>query len=218
MKVVDNKGHMRTTPENLLKGQAGVYQVASQLCLRGFNPHFPAVDVGADLVIDAGVRIQVKSTHLRFQSPYPNGAYWFKLGTTRIEKRRQVWRNVKFSEFCDFVVFWGIDQNRFWVIPAPELDDHQCLVLGPDTWYRDLDAAKLREMADSGMTQSEIAKAVGTTQITISRRLRGQYTISQKTFGQTARRHENDWELIHSYIGLLRGAPELSQQSQGERI
>jgi ribosomal protein L13 len=70
---------MRKLPENLAQGKAGEHSVAAQLLLRGHNPFFPAVDIGADLVIESGIKIQVKTAHLRFQkSCYQQGAYWFK--------------------------------------------------------------------------------------------------------------------------------------------
>lgn len=112
-----------------LKGQAGVYAVASQLCLRGHIPFFPAVDQGVDLVIGNGIRIQVKCAHL-IQSKhglkggkgyYIGGAYGFNL-------RRGVWdkstnrtsrREIRSYEgVADFFVLWGIDEDRFWIVPT----------------------------------------------------------------------------------------------------
>src|SRR5437867_747185 len=123
-------------PQNLLQGQAGVYQVASQLCLRGYNPMFPCVDHGADLVLEGGVRLQVKAGKLRYSKVYPQGAYWFHIERSRLINRRQI--GVKIDDWtviCDFAVFWGIDENRFWIVPAPELNGHVCLVLGPKLAY-----------------------------------------------------------------------------------
>lgn len=136
---------MKKAPKNLLDGQAGVYQVASQLCSRGFNPHFPAVDIGADLVIDAGIRIQVKTTHLKTSTQYPNGVYWFGLHKTVIKKRMQVCENRLFSPDCDFVVLWGIEQNKFWVVPAAVLDSVQVLAIRPDPLFKDCLSVTMRQ-------------------------------------------------------------------------
>lgn len=63
---------MRKLPENLAQGQAGVYTVAAQLLLRGHNPCLPAVDIGADIVLDSGVKVQVKSALTREVRSYEN--------------------------------------------------------------------------------------------------------------------------------------------------
>jgi hypothetical protein len=196
----------RITPANLLQGQAGVYQVASQLCLRGFNPHFPAVDIGADLVVDGGIRIQIKAAHLRLDKVYPQGAYWFKLGRTAIRHRTQVWEAVNFTDFCDFAVFWGIEQTRFWIVPASALDGHQCLVLGPVSTYCDIDIEAVKRMQSDGLRQEDIGNALGVSQMTISRRTRGLFTKPLRTLRMTIDQYENRWDLIQGYLDSLHQA------------
>jgi len=118
-------------------GQAGVYQVASQLLLRGVNVYFPAVDSGVDLVTDSGIRIQVKMTHLarrarRDQQIYAGGAYWFHFMQRKVVKGGKGLMTVRGRDFaseCDLVVLWGVDHNRFWIVPACELAECQCTVL-----------------------------------------------------------------------------------------
>lgn len=107
----------------MLQGQAGVWQVASQLAMRGHVPCFPGVDFGCDLVLDNGLRIQVKCATLRVihGQNYPEGAYGFQL-------RRSAWfSNEKkakrsslhpYSEVADFFVLWGIDEDRFFIVPT----------------------------------------------------------------------------------------------------
>jgi hypothetical protein len=122
------------------QGQAGAYQVASQLLLRGVNVFFPAVDVGADLLTGSGVRVQVKSTYLscRRGADFPAGAYWFHFYKQVLDHGRRRNAPRDFVAECDVVVLWGIDHNKFWVVPAFELTDCQCLVLGetPNRSYR----------------------------------------------------------------------------------
>lgn len=197
---------MRHAPLNLLHGQAGVYRVASKLCLMGLNPYFAAVDTGTDILVE-GCRVQVKSAHLSQRGPYPNGAYWFKLGRTTIRKRRQVWENVTFSNFCDFVVFWGIDHDRMWVVPASDVDNAQCVVVGPELGYRDIDMVQLRDMASSGMNKTQIASALGVSPTTVSRRLAGLYTEpdTSRTLCQRVRNCENRWDLIELFIQAKSG-------------
>lgn len=195
----------RKAPQNLLQGQAGVYRVASVLCLQGLNPFFPAVDHGVDILADGLIRIQVKSAHLRTDRVYPQGAYWFKLGRTAIREKRQVWEQVGFTEFCDFVVFWGIEQDRFWITPAAALTNHQCLVLGPDVWHRNIDVESTSELLASGMLQSEVAESLNVSQSTVSRHVRGIHAVSRRSLGATVKGYESQWDLIHGYLSSLKG-------------
>ncbi len=111
-----------------LKGQAGVYAVASRLCLLGHVPFFPGVDQGVDLVIENGLRLQVKVASLTYpqcgkgpNKNYLGGAYGFNL-------RRGVWEKEgnrmsrkdsrRYDDVADFFVLWGMDENRFWIVPT----------------------------------------------------------------------------------------------------
>lgn len=193
-----------------IQGQAGVYRVASELMLRGFNPKFPAVDCGADLEIEGGIRIQVKAAHLRTQgyAAYPQGAYWFKLARGPVAHGNHGVRPRSpriFSRDCEFVVFWGIEQHRFWIVPAPILDGRHLVVLGPDTWWVDVDVNQIKEMSNSGMTQTDIAKSLGTTRATVDRRLRGMYAQPSEARALThkVRDCEGKWDLIESAVDIM---------------
>lgn len=107
-----------------LVGQAGVWATASQLAIRGINPSFPGVDDGYDLILDTGIKIQVKSAHLIFQNArmYKQGVYSFDLRrptfdpTKKSKQSSSVYR--RYSDVADFFVLWGIDEDRFWIIPT----------------------------------------------------------------------------------------------------
>ena len=107
-----------------LQGQAAVWQVASQLALRGHNVYFPGLDEGCDLLMDNGLRLQIKSATL--QSPkgapnYRNGAYCFALrrGAWLPDKKRYERTTLRsYSEVADVFVLWGIDENRFFIVPT----------------------------------------------------------------------------------------------------
>lgn len=127
----------RDAKRGILLGQSGVYAVASRLCLLGHNVYFPAADDGVDLVLDNGVRLQVKVAHLTYPicghrpeagarggsglGNYLGGCYIFGL-------RRGSWcqedgeyskkYNRRYDEIADFFVLWGIDENRFWIVPT----------------------------------------------------------------------------------------------------
>jgi len=189
-------------PRNLLQGQAGVYRVASMLCLRGLNPHFPAVDIGADLIVDGGLRIQVKSANLRTDKVYPNGAYWFRLGKPKPVKGQITWVTVDFDKICEFVVFWGITEDRFWIVPSLTLRDHQCLVLGPKVGYPLTDMATVSKMLGDGATAKEIAKAVGVSERTVHRLLNNE-TQNKREFAHLVRPCEDRWDHIDSCVNAL---------------
>ena len=195
-----------------LQGQAGVYRVASELLLRGFNPQFPAVDCGYDLSVEGGVRVQVKSGHLRMNSKvYPQGAYWFKLtrgpvaqGNHRVRRRAPR----VFSQECDFVVFWGIEQQRFWIVPSAVLDNKSLVVLGPDIGWKSGELEEIRRLHGEGLRQEDIAERLGMSQMTVSRRLRGLFTepCESRSLTYQVRQGEGRWDLIESYVDLLTGA------------
>lgn len=120
-----------------MQGQAAVHRVVSELMFRGMRTALPCVDDrGVDILVLPSIRIQVKSAYLRHNvRVYPQGAYWFKFvhgaivtGNNTIKRRgpRQ------FSEECDFVILHGIDQGRFWIVPAHVLDGKTLCVVGPD--------------------------------------------------------------------------------------
>lgn len=122
----------KATPLNLALGQAGVYRVASELLMRGINIYFPGVDVGVDLVTEHGLRVQVKATQLAFipsmkRSGYKFSLSWQAYGSTF--KRR--WRLRSLRTELDFLVFWCVDENRFFIVPSHSLEKASGVVLFP---------------------------------------------------------------------------------------
>lgn len=87
---------------------------------------FPPVDVGADLIIDSGLRLQVKTAKLTYpvagRPPYNNylgGAYGFCVRRGAYENKH--WNGkakIGYADVADFFVLWGIDENRFWIVPT----------------------------------------------------------------------------------------------------
>ena len=200
---------MRSLPENLAKGQAGVYAVAAQLLLRGITPCFPAVDIGADIVTHEGVRIQVKAGSFRHvERVYPEGAYWFKLSTRAVVKGSAVIKRIPrvFSEECEFVVLWGIDHNRFWIVPAPVLDGRQLVILGPEGRWIDADEDAVCIDARA-MPLRSVAKAHGLSLGTVHRIVNGRKPSEKTTLTNTVRGYEGKWEQIDACIDLLRQTP-----------
>lgn len=109
---------------NQLQGQAGVWAVASQLALRGHVPCFPGVDYGFDLVMDNGLRLQVKTSSLRTHPGYPSGAYAFDFRQSFRQhslKRNSTRYYRDYSKIADFAILWGVDENRFWIVPCCDI-------------------------------------------------------------------------------------------------
>ena len=197
----------------VLTGKAGEYAVAAQLMIRGVVPFFPAVDRGVDLMAENGCRIQVKSVH-RCTTPITlrknlEGVYRFafKRGVYRASSERGTIKEVryvparKFSEYCDIVALWGIDQNRFWIVPSNLLDGIQGIDLGQ---YRDRafskDVPAMREMVSLGYSQEEIGKHFGISGAAVCVRLKRAGTEVNVT-KQTAaiRACENAWDHIINF-------------------
>lgn len=198
---------MEQAPQSLLVGQAGVWRVASMLALRGTNPHFPGVDHGYDLVTDRGCRIQVKAASLRKNSAYPDGAYWFKFwqatilsGMSNVRERGAK----DYSECSDVVVLWGIDEDRFWLLPSSVLAKTQCLTVGPKGFYQRDEFAEAKKLRAEGLSQQEIGDRLGISQAAVSYQLRGgRKTLPTETMSAKARANENRWEIITDFVSTV---------------
>lgn len=191
----------------LLTGQAGVWQVASQLALRGLHPHFPGVDFGYDLLVDRGIRIQVKSARLRKQrTVYPDGAYWFKFWRTPVATRTAVrFRGAyDYSKVSDFVILWGIDEHRFWVVPSLLLAKTQCFIVGPQGFYKRQEFVQTKNLAAMGLSTPEIAARLGLTRQAVHYHLRGgRKRLPKRTVSAQVRECEDRWDLITGAVATL---------------
>ncbi len=188
-------------------GRAGEYMVAANILLRGGCVAWPATDDGYDLIGPNGCRVQVKSAHIRatpsIANAYPEGVYSFTLirssGTRKSARRK--FETSKFSERCDVVVLWGIEQNRFWVTPAHVVDNVYGLYLGPNSDRAfEKDVPKMLEMLKEGMTQGEIGRRFGVCASSISTRLsRAGTPMHSMTASHKVRQCENAWEYITEF-------------------
>jgi hypothetical protein len=89
-----------------IKAKAAEYAVASKLLLLGHN----------------GIRLQVKCSHLRVHSKnfqFPGYLFNLQRGAwDSLSKRYRKTAIRPYSEVADFFVLWGIDENRFFILPA----------------------------------------------------------------------------------------------------
>lgn len=196
-----------------LVGKAGEYAVASQMLLRQLVTFFPAVDTGVDLIAENGCRIQVKTSRkcVTYKTLKKNseGVYRFKFPKVRYRNtstRSFVGLGTKtsvkpFHEFCDVVVLWGVEENRFWIVPARMLEGVTKVDLGPDNSRGfSKDVPEMRAMLAAGNTQDEVAKHFGISQAAVSIRLKREGSkifISKRT--AAVRACENAWDHILNY-------------------
>jgi hypothetical protein len=112
--------------------------VLAELLVRDVNAYLPVVDVGVDILTMRGTRIQVKTTKLRRRktaSGYGQGPSYFFASAVKFrgspERRRREYRFRQYVNEVDFVVYWGVDEDRFWILPASLADRTKCIVLQP---------------------------------------------------------------------------------------
>ena len=89
-------------------GLAGEFRVMSELLLRGHNPAKSYLEDGADIILENGIKVEVKSAHRLPQKRAR--AYLFDL-------RRGHHHSTNNLGWCDYVICWCIDDNIFYVIP-----------------------------------------------------------------------------------------------------
>lgn len=94
-------------------GVAGEFRAMSELFLRGHNPAKSYLEDGADLILENGAKIEVKSSHRgkklrKSGGKTPQYIFTFQGGR---QKRQDLSK-------IDFVICWCIDDDLFYVIPA----------------------------------------------------------------------------------------------------
>lgn len=129
---------MKKAFQRHLNGLAAVFAICEQLARRGHTPFIPSHDFGIDLMLDNGLKIQVKSSTCWRKATINAVGYQFDLrGSVR-------WINGKaeshssdasrYVEICDFFILMAVDERRFFVVPTsklggtciwfPKRDDH----------------------------------------------------------------------------------------------
>ena len=189
----------------IAQGQAGVYQVLAELILRGFRPYLPASDIGVDILLEQGIRIQVKttmrpSTHHRLR----DGTFLFSLAPARQVGPNNTVKLVParvFSGTCDFVVMWAIEPNRFWIVPSAVLDGRHTATISPVRQWRDFDKAQVETMKAQGLSISEIARQLGVAPRTVTRRQTTFQSLKRKDANLQS--YEDRWDLITQALAML---------------
>lgn len=185
-------------------GEAGVLRVMSELILRGHAPYKPAVDDhGVDLMLGSGVRLQVKTATLRThrktnqnrrKNEFLSTGYYLSLGWCQAGRvHTPVRRKRMYSEECDYFIIWGIDENRFWIVPSFVLDNRTCLVLGPRTKASE---QQILDLAKQGLGLNEIADRLGVCPVTVWKQKNGTRG-KMGAFTNAVRTCENRWDFLN---------------------
>ena len=212
---------MRDALQNHLTGKAGEHAVAAQLMIRGVQVWFPACDYGVDLMTGSGCRIQVKSAHFssspRMVKQHGEAAYVFPLPHTKrlalTNDKSEIRQRPPMSSVCDIVVFWGIDQNRFWISPSYLCDDRQVYVLGRKNPPRFVGSIQdLEEMKRLGYSRAEIARKYNIDACSIGMIMNRPGFEKQNPSGVSlVRECENAWDYIVNFEkGQAQAAPGLT--------
>ena len=200
-------------------GKAGEYAVAAQLLIRGINVHFPAVDDGVDLIAGDNIRIQIKTSR---KAVIPKGrsgtaAYHFNVassyyvkGSLVCTKRKRDW-----SKVVDFFVFWGIDENRFWVAPSVLLQKAQSgIQLGVKPTYFILNQQEIIALVRTGLDQRTVAARLGVSEMSVSRAVRGIAPTSKPSAAHEINQRENAWHEIIAAVGLVNAVNDSETASE----
>lgn len=193
-------------------GKAAEYRVASELLLRGITPSFPAVDMGCDIILEHGIRIQVKCCQARRTRGHSKQACYFIAPSKRIRHKNQ--RVVDFhdrvmSDECDFVIAWGIEENRFWIIPAHLLDGKRDVSLGPECYFKTTDLKRIIDLRQQGRSYTQIAKELDVSQTMVWALATGKRDGSDRYPElREIRACENRWDLLTQHIADLQVQPQ----------
>lgn len=185
-------------------GKAGEMAVASQLLLRGLNVHFPIVDNGVDIVTSNGIRIQVKSAR-RGRSNRANRSfgYIFNIAFSKWDSgQKKFYKESHSHQKVDFYVFWGSDENRFWVVPAPLLKTNMVRIVEDSNRYS-VDYAAITALVDTGLDQRTVALKLGISEMSVSRAANGKFPKTKPGVCQEILKREGAWHEIISAVGLV---------------
>jgi hypothetical protein len=192
---------MRDARLAALTGKAGEHMVASQLLIHGVVPSWPAVDTGCDLFTDSGCRLQVRCAHLYANKSY-GPVYFFPLPKKRrmpnSDRTTKLVDRKSFAHVCDYVVFWGIEQNRFWIVPSALCDEVTGVELGLEPKYKRFTGSlkDMREMHSLGYSAYKIAKYYGIQQTSVRQFLATDRDTVDETTVSRMRLCENRWDYI----------------------
>jgi hypothetical protein len=206
---------------NIAIGQGGVYRVVSELIFRGHAPYIPvADDHGVDVLLPTGIRIQVKTARLHTRKGRHKygvtemSGYWLSLGWTQSGRvHTPIRRKLKYSDECDYFVIFGVDEQRFWIVPSFIMDNKTCLFLGPKP-KPSSEAVQAHLASGKGVLQT--AAELGISRGTVWYRKRGD--IKRGGWTRAVRMCEGRWDLLNvpsaDWMKESEGEQEVQQLEQ----
>ena len=102
-------------------GIAGELRVMSELILKGYNPAKSYIDDGIDIILQDGIKIQVKTSIRKAKENSKTLGYRFQVRKGNLKKV------VDPSTYVDFLICWGVADNIFWIIPAKNIGKRSCI-------------------------------------------------------------------------------------------
>lgn len=102
-------------------GLAGEFRVMSELLLRGHNPAKSYLEDGPDLILENGVRIEVKSAHKHIAKRAER--YLFSVRGGHRKERQNL-------DGCDFIICWCVNDDCFYIIPKTQVTQRTSICIG----------------------------------------------------------------------------------------
>jgi hypothetical protein len=187
-------------------GQAGIHRVVSELIIRGFCPFSPAFDTeGVDVMLREGVRIQVKTTALHQYSKDKQPSYNFELRSTSWTgaNRKMLRTKRDFEKECDFIVLWGVDEDKLWVIPSRVLNGKGSIRISPESRLLKANVPALKLDRASGLSYAKLAEKHKLSVQVVWDRLHDNPDPQHGKIVKLIREHEDRWDLIESFIQTM---------------
>jgi hypothetical protein len=111
-------------------GLAGELRIMSILLLNGHNPAKSYLDNGVDIILENGIRIQVKSSLKKFSDGKGHLAYRF--GLAKGNKKRKI----ELKKYADVLICWGAEDDVFWIMPTEIVEGKFTLTLPYPNSYK----------------------------------------------------------------------------------
>jgi len=191
-------------------GRAGEFAVASQLLLRGVPVSFPAVDAGYDLLAGQ-LRIQVKTARKFRHRVAGSWGYVFNIGVSKWDSHTRHFYKARAVGTVDFYVLWGVDENRFWIVPAHALTKNMIRIVDSSKRHS-VDVEAIQALLNTGLQQREVAQRLGFSEMSVSRVASGQLPKTEPGNCKEVTAREGAWHEIISALGLVNSIDQSEEE------
>lgn len=190
-------------------GEASVLTTQLNLFYAGYNVFKPTVDeAGMDLAVIKGkqvARIQVKASSLITKERSDGSTviyYEFNLAAIRARYGGPAQVRLRnFSEEVDFVILHGVDEDKFWIVPAALLDGKKSVTVYSTSRSKlGIDWDAIRSRRESGETFRSLGESIGISGSAVLERLRGTTKEAGSKIVNQVRAFENAWDSIDKFF------------------